>query len=198
MNTVVYLVRHGQTQWNVEKRIQGLCSEPINKTGKQQAKNVAKIFSKIQIDFVYSSPLPRCMQTTEIIAPDKTIMPAPAFIERIFGKLEGVHGPSLKKIIPDLHEQWAKHGIDWRPPGGETIREVTRRVANAFEELVRSHPGKRVLLVTHGMVIKCLVHWLHGGKPENVFHQKEIENAEVIRVEYAQQGKHKLHRVKAL
>lgn len=105
------------------------------------------------------------------------------FRERELKFFEGLTSKQLKKRFPDIEQQWARDGIDWRPPGGgETLREFQKRAIAAFKQLVRKNQGKRVLVVTHGSVMKAITHWLHGGKPEGYLHASKIENADVVRI----------------
>lgn len=180
--TIMYLVRHGQTRWNVEKRVQGLKQVPLNKAGKKQALALKRKFQKIGLDRIYTSPALRTRQTAKIIANGMPFTVVTGFSEREMGVLTGLNGVEIKKLIPDIEEQWARDGIDWKPSkwDGETLREFQKRAITAFKNLIKQNKGKRVLVVAHGSVIKSLVHWLHGGKPEDYLHVKEIENAEIV------------------
>lgn len=184
----IFIVRHGQTKWNLEKRAQGSRRVPINSEGKKQAEKLAQKFKKINLTAIYSSPALRTKQTAKIIAKEHKIKVVfdVLWIECIQGNLAGLTGDQMKKMIPNLEQQWAKDGIDWRPPGdGETIRELQNRTISAFNKLINKHNiDDVVLVVTHGGTIKSLVHYLHGGKPEDFFHAQAFENAEVVEIDF--------------
>ena len=179
--TIVYLLRHGETAWNVEERIQGKMAVSLNETGRKQAKKLGEVFRCISLDSVHSSPVQRTMDTAkEIFA---TPLECPQFGEREMGALEGLTLKQLKAQIPDVEQQWARDKIDWKPPGkGETVREFQERCINSFKKIVKDNLGKTVLIVTHGGVIRSIVHWLHGGKPEEFFHIIGPENAEAVKI----------------
>ncbi len=181
MLTKIYLVRHGQTNWNVRGIFQGQRKVCINNTGKEQVKRLAKALEGVSFDVVYCSPALRAMQTARILVPKSKLLFHRDFREFDRPTLEGLTQKKLKKIIPDVEEQWNRDGIDWRPPGGgETLREYQARSISAFKEIVKSNAGKTILIVTHGGPLKAIVHWLHGGKPEDFLHVKNPENAECV------------------
>ncbi len=182
MKTIVYLVRHGQTDWNVSGRVQGQKKVPLNDLGKKQAALVAALFKRIRLDRVYSSPVFRAVQTAKTIA--KNVVIAPEFREREIGGLAGLVKEEILAKFPTIRSDQDRDGIDWHPPGtGETLREFQQRCIKNFQDLVQENQGKKVLVITHGGVIKGIVHWLHGGRPEDFLHIQNPENAEVVRIE---------------
>lgn len=193
--TIVYLARHGQTRWNVERRAQGLRRVPLNESGRKQARRLARFFQKVMLDKVYASPALRARQTAKIIAPKQKILVSKGFRERELQFHDGLTLKQVKKIIPDIEQQWERDGIDWKPPGGgETLREFQKRAVKAFKQLINQNKGKQVLVVTHGSVMKAVTHWLHDGKPEGYLRVRKIQNAEVVRV--VLNGKKSVRRIK--
>lgn len=181
--TTIYLVRHGQTEWNIKQRIQGNMPIPLSKTGHKQVKTLGQIFRCISIHAVHSSPVRRTMDTAKEILANP--IPCPEFEERKMGALEGLTLKEVKERIPDIERQWARDKIDWTPPGGgETVREFQQRCISAFKKLLKENKGKTILIVTHGGVIRSILHWLHGGKPEEFFHVLAPENAETVKITY--------------
>ena len=181
MQTTIYLVRHGQTNWNLSKRFQGQRKVPINKVGKEQAKLLAKELKGTSFDVVYSSPILRAMQTARVLASKHTIITCKDLRELDRPKHEGLFSHQIKKLIPDIEAQWACDGIDWRSPlGGETLREYQTRSVKAFKDIIEKNNGKRILVVTHGGPLKAIVNWIHGGKPEDFLHVRNPENAECV------------------
>lgn len=179
--TIVYLVRHAETAWNVSGIFQGMRRVPLNRLGKKQAVFLAKKFSKHSFDVIYSSPALRTLQTARCIVPHKKIILDKELCELHRPIFEGRTHYQIMKIIPDIKQQWAEQGIDWKPKeGGESLRELQSRAIRIFTRVCKENAGKRILVVTHGSVIKSIVHFLHGGKPEDFLHRRGVENAEVV------------------
>lgn len=183
----IFIVRHGQTDWNIYERAQYTKAVPLNKTGKKQANNLAEKFKNVPLTHIYASPTLRTRQTARAISElhNLKVIDIPDFVERNPGTLTGLSPAEIRQMIPDLDKQRELYGIDWRPPEGETIREVTTRVLNAWKTILKKHSQNDcIILVIHGINIKCIVHYLHGGKPEDIFHTKSPENAEIVEIEY--------------
>jgi len=179
----IFLVRHGQTDWNVKGRIQGSLGVPLNKKGIAQAKELAKKFKKMEITHVYSSHIRRAKQTAGIIAkPNKlNVRHNKDLRERSYGVLEGYMIEDFRKKHPSINLR--EVGIDWKAPRGESIRQTMDRVLNAFKKIVGKHKlGDRVVIVSHGSSLLGLVHRLKGRAPERVWSSKPLENAEIIEV----------------
>ena len=183
----IFLVRHGQTQSNVENRLQGSKGVPLNQVGEKQVAEVAQFFKNIPLTAVYSAPARRAKQTASSIAKfhNLSVKVIRGFRERSHGKLEGKTEEQRKKLIPDIQKQWKHQGIDWRPPGGETLRELQQRAIKAFNQIIKKHKlNDTILVASHGGTIKAVVHYVHGGKLEDYLHAKPIENTQIIEIEY--------------
>ncbi len=148
--TVISLVRHGQTDWNLAKRIQGSSDIPLNPTGRQQAEATGRALAGGAFDAIYASPLSRALETARIIAGHTGLgEPAPlaAVAERNYGEAEGMTGP-------EILERWPEGAT---VPGRETREEVVARALPALLELGRRHEGESLIVVSHGGVISSLV-----------------------------------------
>ncbi|MDO8555863.1 MAG: histidine phosphatase family protein, partial [Nanoarchaeota archaeon] len=144
-----------------------------------------KKFQKICLNKIYASHLRRAKQTAMIIArPHKLKVYCEENLrERSYGVMEGMTREEFKQKFPQLppHEV----GVDWKPKGGESMRQVTARIVKAFKKIVRQHkPGERILIVSHGGALRCLLHSLHGGKLEEVWERKPIDNGEITEVHW--------------
>lgn len=182
-NTVVYLTRHGQTDWNVEKRNQGRLDVPINDVGKEQAEALRHFFEHIKFDKVFVSPLRRAKQTARIAAPDYDIVFLDDLQERAMGFMQGRKRSEWVKEFPDIAREQEEQGIDWKPPkGGETCRELQKRSIDCFNKIVSENDGRTLLIVTHGGVARSIIHYLHGGRPEDYFHRSRVGNCELIKI----------------
>lgn len=155
--TTIGFVRHGQTDWNVEFRLQGTSDIALNEVGIAQAEAAAKVLLQADWDAVLSSPLARAVATAEILAHGmgfEDIEVEPLLVERAFGEAEGM-----------LHEQWhEKYGNHTPAPGSESLEELAARGWLLLERLVLLHPGKRILAVSHGAMIRKILNLLSDGE----------------------------------
>ncbi|WP_447912752.1 histidine phosphatase family protein [Microbacterium phyllosphaerae] len=161
--TLLTLVRHGQTDWNLARRIQGATDIPLNETGRADARTAAERLEGSTHHAIYSSPLLRARETAEIIA-DQLGLGAPVLVpdirEREFGEGEGM-----------LVSEYMKTYGDWLAPvpGAETLDEVAVRAMDALDEIARdsrrrSTPvAESVIVVAHGGVIRSLISHVSGG-----------------------------------
>ncbi|PFG31394.1 histidine phosphatase family protein [Paramicrobacterium agarici] len=157
--TQITFVRHGQTDWNLQRRIQGLTDIPLNDTGRAQARRTGEQLALDSWDAIVSSPLSRARETAEIIA-RHVGLPSPDLIdglqERAHGDMEGM----------SFEERQAAFPGDTVVPGLESRDAVIDRVLAALGGLERTHPFERIIAVTHGGVIGSLVrHATQGGQP---------------------------------
>ena len=149
-NTHLGLLRHGQTDWNINFLLQGVTDIPMNQTGIEQVKLAAQAIRAEDWDVVLTSPLSRARQTAEIIASQHgytEIIEQELLIERSFGEAEGLS-----------HEQWrAKYSNLDVIPGGESRTQLAERSMLLLETISQELAGKRVLAVSHGALIRALI-----------------------------------------
>ena len=149
-NTHLGLLRHGQTDWNINFLLQGVTDIPMNQTGIEQVKLAAQAIRAEDWDVVLTSPLSRARQTAEIIANQhgyNEIIEQELLIERSFGEAEGLS-----------HEQWrAKYSNLDVIPGGESRTQLAERSMLLLETISQELAGKRVLAVSHGALIRALI-----------------------------------------
>lgn len=157
--TSIYLVRHGQTAWNREEVFRGRTDIPLDETGQRQAELVGQYFKEMEIDAVYSSPLARALETAEAIARVRhsIVKPLEAITDMSFGSWEGHPHQEIRNIDPETYRQWVESPHLVRLPGGENLDEVRDRSMTALEELVRNHPKKTIVLVSHRVICKVLI-----------------------------------------
>ncbi len=166
---LIYL-RHGQTQWNVERRLQGRTDIPLNEVGIEGAKRAGKILSQYRFDGIYCSPLIRARQTLEYAYPDAV----PVFDERIaewsFGPLEG------KPFPPDF---FSRRWIFGQPPipGVEQMEDLVARVSSFYQEIKKKHPAGTVLVVSHGGISGALHGAIYGVKEGESLSQYCLPNS---------------------
>ncbi|MDU7590163.1 MAG: histidine phosphatase family protein [Acidovorax sp.] len=151
----LYLVRHGQTQWNLEKRLQGATDNVLNETGRRQAAELAQRLAGVSFSHIYSSGLRRAQETAAAFAGATPVTALPALNERSFGKFEGIYEDQRDAA---LFAEFGKRGtvLDDSLDGGESLRVLRERVVDTTHRLAARHPGELVLLVTHGGVLDVL------------------------------------------
>lgn len=161
----LYLVRHGETLWNKELRIQGHTNSSLTELGIEQAQRVAERLKDIPFDAIYSSDLDRAKKTAEyihIFHPNLQIIEKYELRERNFGRLEGLTHQDVLDRFPDLYPMVDRGRYDSVIPGGESKKHVLTRSLQFFKSLGEKHAGERVLAVTHGGVINVFFRYVMG------------------------------------
>ncbi|MEF2979251.1 histidine phosphatase family protein [Subtercola sp. YIM 133946] len=154
--TYLALVRHGQTDWNLAKRIQGSTDIPLNATGRAEAKHTAETLASRHWDGILTSPLGRAVETAEIIANVLDLgepVAVPGLVERHYGEAEGLD-------FDELHRRFPAQSV---VPGRETHSQVRRRVHDALIAAADERPGQSLIVVCHGGVISSLVRFATDG-----------------------------------
>ena len=157
--TQIIAVRHGETAWNVDARIQGQLDIALNEKGRWQAQRLARaLAAREPMAALYSSDLLRAWDTAQSIA-DATglaVTTDPGLRERGFGSFEGKTFAELETHWPQETALWRQRDPDWAPPGGESLLEVRDRVVQTTNTLAARHLGEQIVLVTHGGVVDAL------------------------------------------
>ena len=165
--TTFFLVRHGETEWNVERRIQGWSDSPLTSVGRAQAEVHGRLLATHGIDRVLASPLGRTKQTVAPIVRETKVAAEydPRLREVCMGEWSG---RTSQEIQSSYAEQWQARLADpegYRPPNGENRFDVKRRVAPLLEEL-NNAPHDQIVLVSHGITIRVLLELLLGYSDE--------------------------------
>ncbi len=158
------LARHGQTDWNIAGRYQGQSDIPLNPTGCEQAKRLAKRLSAETIHAVYSSDLSRAKNTAQAIANihQLQVQTDSRWRELNFGEWEGMTYKEMSAHSPALFEAWMMNPRHTPTPNGETLDELSKRVASAFDEVKNKHKDQTVLVVSHSGALQALLATLLG------------------------------------
>lgn len=157
--TRVLAVRHGETAWNVDTRIQGQLDIPLNDTGRWQAERLAAAVADEGVSAIYSSDLLRAYQTAHAIsrACHLPIVTDIGLRERGFGEFEGNTYKEIEARWPEQAERWRKRDVDFSPGvHGESLRVFFERCVAVASRLAAAHPGETIALVAHGGVMDCL------------------------------------------
>jgi probable phosphoglycerate mutase len=163
--TRICIVRHGETTWNAEKRIQGQIDIGLNALGQTQATAAAKWLSGQPVAALYSSDLLRARQTAERIAVSLSLLPTlrPEFRERRYGLFEGLTYDESRARYPAEYQAFERRDPDFViPQGGESLRQLYDRVRTGLQRVATEHQGATVLVVTHGGVLDIVNRLVRG------------------------------------
>ena len=183
--TTIVMLRHGQTDWNLSHRYQGLTDIPLNAVGEQQAREANEKLKRFHFDAVYCSDLDRAKRTAQLalegVFPYEKIIYDRRLRERSFGAYEG--GPYDKDRLPDEY----RIAMDADPEGfsfpeGESFLDVEKRIRPFFEEIMEKHAGQTILLVAHGSLLSVF-RFVANNEPFLVRNRKRLANAEPIVLE---------------
>ena len=153
--TTLFLIRHGETAWNAEHRIQGRLDVPLSTTGIWQAGRLAERLASEAIDAIVSSDLARAWMTGAPLAAARGLqmVSEPRLRERVFGIFEGKTLDEIAVQHPEEFAAWRARDVDWGMPGGESGIEFIGRVLEAMQQIALSYVGRTVAVVTHGGVL---------------------------------------------
>jgi broad specificity phosphatase PhoE len=169
----IFLVRHGETQWNAEDRMQGqVLHVGLNEKGMRQARLLSKRLEKEKIDLVYSSPMERALQTAEIIAEphDISVITHAGLTERSHGHVDGLTKEEFRRLHPHIYAVYEKTRELPGVEGAETMKQLEERGFAAFSEIVDGNPNKNILIVAHGGILKNIIARI-GGSHHSTFKQ---------------------------
>ena len=184
--TEFWVVRHGESTWNVEGRYQGQTDVPLSPLGVLQAASLAERLTGRHFDAVYSSDLRRAFQTAEAVAERLDGPPAvrvdPRLREIDVGQLSGKLHAEIERDFPDYLAALARDPWAARRPGGESMADLAGRVDRTFRDLNAQHPGQCVLIFTHGGVVRAAVSLALGGEPRGSWARLSVTNTSVTRL----------------
>lgn len=163
MSTDFVIVRHGQTDYNVEHKIQGNSdASKLTERGVEQAKALKKELGGTEFDSMYSSPLRRALETAKILADANEVKTDNRLEERCFGEITGMEWEDVERRFPAIARQYEKVKDLSSVNGAETIENVQERGMEFLKEVARANDGKRILVVTHSGWIKMIFAFLKG------------------------------------
>jgi probable phosphoglycerate mutase len=188
--TRIIAVRHGETAWNVDARIQGQLDIGLNDNGRRQARRVGEALANEPISAVYSSDLGRAHETAQSIAEAAGIpvVPDEGLRERGFGMFEGKTFDEIHQTWPEHAQNWRRRIPEWKPPqGGESLLELRERVTRTITALAARHPGEQIVVVAHGGVLDALYR-VATGQEVNSPRTWELPNGAINRLLWTPQG----------
>ena len=156
--TRIIAIRHGETSWNVDTRIQGHLDIPLSANGRWQAERLAEALRDEPITAIYASDLARAWETAQYLGQVQGLQVTKeiGMRERDFGDFEGKTFAEIEVLLPDQAMRWRKRDPEFYPAGGESLLALRARVLEAAERLAALHPGEQIALVGHGGVMDVL------------------------------------------
>ncbi|MCT4598068.1 MAG: histidine phosphatase family protein [Vallitalea sp.] len=196
--TRLYLTRHGETQWNLEGRVQGSRDSQLTKKGIVQATQLSKYLEDVHIDIIYSSSSDRAYNTAKIVGENRQIpiIKLDGLKEMNLGIWEGKTFDLIRKDYKEMHETfWNKPHLLCEFPG-ESFDEFRERVVNSVLDIINNNKGKNILIVAHALVLKFVMSYFENRPLDKLFHEPfmhstclnevEITDSEYKIVKYAQ------------
>jgi len=188
--TRIIAVRHGETAWNVDARIQGQLDIGLNDTGRWQARRVGLALAGESLCAIYSSDLSRAHETARHIAErvQLAVEPHAGLRERGFGMFEGRTFDEIQQAWPEHARNWRSRVPEWQPPeGGESLLQLRERVLRTLDELAARHTGGQIVVVAHGGVLDTLYR-IATGQPVNSPRTWQLPNGAINRLLWTPQG----------
>ena len=160
----LFIVRHGETVWNREERIQGHTDVGLSEKGIEQARKLAHRLSPVRFDAAYASDLCRASDTASVILQDRDVPlhPTPGLREYHKGAFEGLTDAELRARYPAEYPSYVAKDLDYAPEGGESTRQVSARMTSAISEIKERHLDGAVLVVGHGGSLRAAMMALLG------------------------------------
>lgn len=157
--TKIYLIRHGQSEWNVLNKVQGQTNTNLTQLGKDQGKAMGTRLKNSNIDMIYSSDLNRAFDTSKIIAEEinKPLIISKYLREINFGVWEGLTSEELSKKYKKEQETWRSNPERLILPGAESLEVLSERVMLWFKQILEKDSGKNIAIVSHSATLKVLL-----------------------------------------
>lgn len=194
------LIRHGESQWNLENRFTGWVDVPLSPKGEQEAKEAGKKLSSFRFDCAFTSVLKRAKDTLRLVLEvlgqtDLPVQEHQALNERMYGDLQGLNKTETAKKFGDEQVKIWRRSFDVAPPGGESLKDTAERVLPYFEKQIRPElqKNKSVLIVAHGNSLRALVMHLENLSREQVL-ELNIPTGAPLLYEFDAEGATTAHR----
>lgn len=181
MLTKLLLIRHGQTDCNLEKKYSGFLDVDINAAGKQQARLLYKRLKEGIVHKVYSSDRLRAVHFARIVFSGRKIEKIPDLRELHFGRFEGLTYQQIMEKYPGIYQSWLSHPFRTSIPQGESLDKFQKRILKAISRIVSDNIGKTIAIVCHGGVISIFINSILGIKD---FWKYAPDSASLSIVEY--------------
>jgi len=183
----VYLIRHGETDWNRDQRVMGQLDIPLNETGRAQAERTAEFLASEKISAIYASDLSRAWETARCIAEKQGLSPiaTPEIREMRYGHWEGLTRDEVIEKYPAEYAERTRNPSRFQPSGGESRRQLFERASKKFEEIAARHANETIALVAHGGTCRAIASYIAGV---NGWGQFAIDNCSISIVDCLDDG----------
>ena len=162
--TRLIIIRHGETEWNLEGRIQGHMDSPLTESGRAQAEAIAGRLQTVEVNALYSSDLGRAYTTAQFVShkTGQNILTDKRLRELHLGKFEGLTEEEVQKRFPEEYVYLKNAEPSYIYPGGESKEQFSLRVITCLEELMGKHQGEQIVVITHGGALSRLIRYTLG------------------------------------
>lgn len=183
----LYFVRHGQTEWNEAKRIQGRKDSPLTTKGLRDAKHLSDHLTHIDWTAIYSSPSKRTVKTAKIIKANhpKRILLKEDLLEMHLGKSEGETMENIKEQDPEFYHHYWEDPANFHNETGENFYDVKKRVERFLIDIEKKYKSGNILVVTHGIVIKVLQLIINDLPMDELWNTSFIDGTSVTKIDIA-------------
>lgn len=182
---VIYLIRHGETEFNRDGRVQGYTESPLSDLGVEQARRLRGRLEGLAVDAVYTSPLSRAQETCRIAMDGRGWEARTGLREIGLGEWEGKRAADLRREFPDQVKMWFRSPGQVRIPGAETMTDFRERVTGELDSIRAAHPDGTVVVIAHGGVICAYLTSILGMHIDDIWRFK-IRNCSLTRVLFPQ------------
>lgn len=186
--TELYIVRHGETDFNIRHACLGHSDIPLNETGQEQVRLLAKRLIDVEFDAVYVSPLARAVDTAAAIKKKAPMTMSYGLIERDYGDWENMTLKEIEAKYPDKYREWRANWIDFVLPNGESAAQHQKRVDETLDKITNEHKNERILIVTHLGTARHIISHILGLSAEQSW-RFTLDNAGVAIMQSDSDGK---------
>jgi broad specificity phosphatase PhoE len=176
----IYLVRHGETEWNRVRRFQGRSNLPLNPAGRKQVRALAEALKNKPLTAIYTSPLIRALETARLIRvfhPSTPIFEEKGLIEMDLGEFDGMKAQDWAEQYPDFRKAWNENPASVKIPGGESLEDVQDRAKETLERITRIYPSNSTILISSHNFVNLTILCDLLKIPLNRFRELRQENA---------------------
>lgn len=191
--TRFYLTRHGETEWNIERRMQGRLDSSLTALGKAQAERLGERLKDTPLNLIITSPSGRAVRTAELIRGDRAIpiLTNGNLQEIDLGEWEGHLDSEIGLNYPEAHRNFWQFPHLYKPTGGgETFAEVRDRVSREIERIAEAYPDQEILLVTHAVVLKSLLAHFDQSDPRELWNGPFMKATSLSVIEFEGDRRH--------
>ena len=184
----IHFIRHGQTEWNVIKKLQGHLNSSLTEEGIKQTELLYEKLKYIDFNKIYTSPQGRALHTARILKGDKNIeiLELPEIMEMGFGDVEGLEKEKFKEKYPEIFMNLWTDAVKYNPRefSGESFLDVEKRAIEGLKKLVEENNSGDIIVVSHGMILKVIFGYVLGHSLDKFWVDPVPQNTSVTTVSY--------------